>query len=204
MTVQFAQIDTIVLTGIAVIVVVLLFRIIGVYNRLTILRNRYKNAYSQIDAQLKRRYDLIPNLVETVKGCMGHERATLEAVINARNVAVVANRMASANPGDANVMRSLGSAETELSGTLLRLFALSETYPDLKANQTTMNLQKELTSTENKIVFARRAFNDSVMYYNTARQIFPNVLCANMLGFTEARLFEIESPKELEVPRVWF
>ncbi len=204
MTVLFAQIDTFVLTGIAVVVVVLLFRIISVYNRLTILRNRYKNAYSQIDAQLKRRYDLIPNLVETVKGYMGHERATLEAVINARNVAVVANRMASANPGDANVMRSLGSAETELSGTLSRLFALSETYPDLKANQTTMNLQKELTSTENKIVFARRAFNDSVRYYNTARQIFPNVLCANMLGFTEARLFEIESPKELEVPRVWF
>jgi len=204
MTVLFAQIDTFVLTGIAVVVVVLLFRIISVYNRLTILRNRYKNAYSQIDAQLKRRYDLIPNLVETVKGYMGHERATLEAVINARNVAVVANRMAWANPGDANVMRSLGSAETELSGTLLRLFALSETYPDLKANQTTMNLQKELTSTENKIVFARRAFNDSVRYYNTARQIFPNVLCANMLGFTEARLFEIESPKELEVPRVWF
>ena len=204
MTVLFAQIDTIVLTGIAVIVVVLLFRIIGVYNRLTILRNRYKNAYSQINAQLKRRYDLIPNLVETVKGYMGHERATLGAVINARNVAVVANRMASANPGDANVMRSLGSAETELSGTLLRLFALSEAYPDLKANQTTMNLQKELTSTENKIVFARRAFNDSVMYYNTDRQTFPNVLCANMLGFTEARLFEIETPKELEVPRVSF
>ena len=115
MTVLFAQIDTIVLTGIAVIVVVLLFRIIGVYNRLTILRNRYKNAYSQIDAQLKRRYDLIPNLVETVKGYMGHERATLEAVINARNVAVVANRVASANPGDPNVMRSLSSAETELA-----------------------------------------------------------------------------------------
>jgi LemA protein len=204
MTVLFAQIDTFVLTGIAVVVVVLLFRIISVYNRLTILRNRYKNAYSQIDAQLKRRYDLIPNLVETVKGYMGHERATLEAVINARNVAVAANRVASANPGDPNVMRSLSSAENELSGTLSRLFALSEAYPALKANQTIMNLQKELTSTENKIAYARRAFNDSVTYYNTDRQTFPNVLCANMLGFTEARLFEIESPKELGVPRVSF
>jgi len=177
---------------------------IGVYNRLTTLRNRYKNAYSQIEVQLKRRYDLIPNLVETVRGYMGHERGTLEAVINARNLAVTANRMASANPGDPNVMRSLSSAEAELSGTLSRLFALSEGYPDLKANQTIMNLQKELISTENKIAFARRAFNDFVMYYNTTRQTFPNLLFANMLGFAEARLFEIESPKELEVPRVSF
>src|SRR5258708_1326470 len=181
--------------GFLVFVVVALF-VIGVYNRLVAFRNRFKNAFSQIDVQLKRRNDLIPNLVETVKGYMGHEKGTLEAVIQARNAAVTAGKAAAANPGDASAMASLAAAEGTLNGTLGRLFALAEAYPDLKANQNMLALQEELTSTENKIAFSRQAYNDAVMQYNTQRETFPTVVVANLLNFTEARLFEIETEKE--------
>ena len=186
-----------------VLVVVAVF-VIGVYNRLVTLRNRYKNAFSQIDVQLKRRHDLIPNLVETVKGYMGHERGTLEAVIAARNTAAGATRAAAANPGDPAAMNSLAGAEAQLNGALGRLFAVAEAYPDLKANQNMLALQEELGSTENKIAFARQAYNDAVMRYNTRRETFPDVMVANVLNFTEARLFELESEKEREAPRVSF
>ncbi len=176
----------------------------GIYNKLVALRNRYKNAFSQIDVQLKRRHDLIPNLVETAKGYMSHERETLEAVINARNQAVTAQQRASSSPGDPSAMQSLGAAEGQLTGALGRLFALSEAYPDLKANQNMLALQEELTSTENKVAFSRQAFNDAVMNYNTQREVFPNVIFAGMFGFGPAQLFEIESPKEREAPRVSF
>ncbi len=188
--------------GIAVLLVVFFF--IGGYNRLVALRNRYKNAFSQIDVQLKRRHDLIPNLVEVAKGYMGHERETLEAVVNARNQAVSAGQRAASSPGDPAAMQSLNSAEAQLTGTLGRLFALSEAYPDLKANQNMLSLQEELTSTENKVSFARQAFNDAVTAYNTQRETFPNVVVANFAGFLPAQLFEIESPKEREAPRVAF
>jgi LemA protein len=176
----------------------------GAYNSLVALRNRFKNAFSQIDVQLKRRNDLIPNLVETVKGYMGHEKGTLEAVIQARNSAVTAGKAAAANPGDASAMASLAAAEGALNGTLGRLFALAEAYPDLKANQNMLALQEELTSTENKIAFSRQAYNDSVMQYNTQRETFPTVVVANLLNFTEARLFEVETEKERQAPRVSF
>jgi LemA protein len=193
------------LATVPVLVVLLLLAFaIGVYNTLVTLRNRYKNAFSQIDVQLKRRYDLIPNLVETAKGYMRHERETLEAVINARNSAVSANQRAAIAPGDATAMSGLNLAETQLSGALGRLFALAEAYPDLKANQNMLALQEELTSTENKVAFARQAFNDSVTVYNTEIQKFPNNLVAGMAGFTSAQLFETESPKEREAPRVAF
>src|SRR4051794_23391204 len=167
--------------GLLLIVVLALF-VIGVYNRLVTLRNRYKNAFSQIDVQLKRRYDLIPNLVEVAKGYMAHERGTLEAVINVRNQAVTAQQRAAANPGDPPAMSGLGAAEAQVSGTLGRLFALAESYPDLKANQNMLALQEELTSTENKVAFARQAFNDAVMTYNTAREQFPAVVLAGMMA----------------------
>jgi LemA protein len=188
---------------IAVLVLVILFGI-AVYNSLVGLRNRYKNAYSQIDVQLKRRYDLIPNLVETAKGYMQHERDTLEAVIAARNVAYNANQRAASNPGDPSAMTSLAQAEGQLTGVLGRLFAVAENYPDLKANQNMLALQEELTSTENKVAFSRQAYNDAVMVYNTQREVFPNVLVANATGFAPAQLFEVESPKEREAPRVSF
>jgi LemA protein len=187
-----------------VVVLLLLFFIVGVYNSLIALRNRYKNAYSQIDVQLKRRYDLIPNLVETAKSYMRHERETLEAVINARNSALSASQRAAITPGDPGAMSSLNLAETQLSGALGRLFAVAESYPDLKANQNLLALQEELTSTENKVAFARQAFNDAVATYNTARETFPNNLVAGMAGFAPAQLFETESPKEREAPRVSF
>jgi LemA protein len=185
---------------------VLLFLVfaVGIYNRLVTLRNRYKNAFSQIDVQLKRRYDLIPNLVETAKGYMRHERETLEAVINARNAAVTANQRAASSPGDPASMSNLNAAEGQLTGALGRLFALSEAYPDLKANQNMLSLQEELTSTENKVAFARQAFNDAVTVYNTERETFPNNIVAGFGGFTQAQLFETESPKEREAPRVSF
>ena len=189
---------------VCVVVVLFLFFAIGVYNTLVTLRNRYKNAFSQIDVQLKRRYDLIPNLVETAKGYMRHERETLEAVINARNSAVTASQRAAISPGDSAAMGGLNLAETQLSGALGRLFALAEAYPDLKANQNMLALQEELTSTENKVAFARQAFNDAVTSYNTGIEKFPNNLVAGMAGFAPAQLFETESPKEREAPRVSF
>jgi LemA protein len=184
-------------------VFVLIF-VIGAYNALVTLRNRYKNAYSQIDVQLKRRYDLIPNLVETAKGYLKHERGTLEAVIAARNAAVTANTRAAQNPGDASAMKELSSAETALSGVMNRLFALSEAYPDLKANTTMMSLMEELTSTENKVSFARQAYNDSVMAYNTRREVFPSNIIATSFNFGPAELFVIDKPEQKEAPKVAF
>jgi LemA protein len=193
-----------VLLGLGVVAVLFIMFGVGVYNTLVTLRNRYKNAFSQIDVQLKRRYDLIPNLVEVAKGYMRHERETLEAVINARNQAVVAQQKAAASPGDPASMSSLGAAEAQVSGALGRLFALAESYPDLKANQNMLALQEELTSTENKVAFARQAFNDAVMGYNTQREQFPAVIVAGLCGFAPAQLFEAESPKEREAPKVAF
>jgi len=178
--------------------------IIGAYNSLVALRNRFKNAYAQIDVQLKRRYDLIPNLVETAKGYLKHERGTLEAVIAARNAAATASTGAAQNPGDAAAMKQLSSAETTLAGTLGRLFALAEAYPDLKANTTMITLMEELTSTENKVAFARQAYNDAVMSYNTRRETFPTNLIAGAFNFAPAELFVIEKPAEKEAPRVTF
>lgn len=177
---------------------------IGIYNRLVKLRNRFKNAYAQIDVQLKRRYDLIPNLVETAKGMMAHERETLEAVIQARNQAQAANQRAAANPGDAQAMQGLMGAEAALTGSLGRFFALSEAYPELKADRTMTNLMEELTSTENRVAFARQAFNDAVTAYNTGRETFPAVLLAGVLGFQPAILFEVENPQEREAVKVSF
>jgi LemA protein len=176
----------------------------GIYNNLVTLRNRYKNAYSQIDVQLKRRYDLIPNLVETAKAYMGHEKDTLEAVVAARTLAVSASQKAASNPGDPASMSQLGNAENQLNGALGRLLAISEAYPDLKANQNMLAIQEELTSTENKVGFARQSYNDAVMSYNNAREVFPNVLFAGAFGFAPAQLFELDSPKEREAPRVSF
>ena len=179
---------------------------VGVYNTLVRLRNRLENAFAQIEVQLKRRYDLIPNLVETVKGYMKHERDTLEAVIAARNQAVGGLQAAAAKPGDPAAMHQLAAAETALSGTLGRLFALSEAYPDLKANQNMAQLTEELTSTENKVAFARQAYNDSVMQYNTYRQSFPPVFFASLFGHGEdAELLEFADSKQIaEAPKVAF
>jgi len=177
---------------------------IGIYNTLVALRNRYKNAFAQIDVQLKRRYDLIPNLVETAKGYLKHERETLEAVIAARNSATTAGSKAAANPGDPQSMKELAGAESGLTGALGRLFAVAEAYPDLKANQNMMQLTEELTSTENKISFARQAYNDSVMAYNTKREVFPSSVVAGMFNFAPAELFQIENPAEKEAPKVSF
>lgn len=177
---------------------------VGIYNSLVGLRNRFKNAFAQIDVQLKRRYDLIPNLVETAKGYLKHERETLEAVIKARNIAAAAAQSAANNPADANAVKGLLSAEAGLTGALSRLMVVSEAYPELKANQNMLQLTEELTSTENKIAFARQAFNDSVMTYNTSRETFPNVLLAGMFGFLPAELFKIEDPTERNAPKVSF
>jgi len=177
---------------------------VGIYNKLVALRNRFKNAYAQIDVQLKRRYDLIPNLVETAKGYIKHERDTLEAVIAARNAALSANTGAAANPGDPAAMKQLASAEGALTGTLGRLFALSEAYPDLKANTTMLSLMEELTSTENKVAFSRQAYNDSVMAYNTQREIFPSSAIAGTFNFNAAELFVIEKPEQREATKVSF
>src|SRR5207248_9621203 len=182
----------------------ILMWIVSSYNRLVALRNRYKNAYAQIDVQLKRRYDLIPNLVETAKGYIKHERGTLEAVIAARNAASAANVKAAQSPGDASAMKELAGAEAALTGTLGRLFALSEAYPDLKANTTMMSLMEELTSTENKVAFARQAYNDAVMGYNTQRETFPTNIIAGPFNFGPAELFVIEKAEEKEAPKVAF
>ena len=171
------------------VIVLFAFYAISVYNGLVTARNSYKNAFAQIDVQLTRRYDLIPNLVETAKGYMKHERETLEAVIQARNSAVSGLSAAKANPGDPQAMQQLSGAENTLTQTLGRLFALSEAYPDLKANQNMMQLSEELTSTENKVAFARQAYNDSVMAYNNAREVFPSSIVANMFAFTSSYFF---------------
>jgi len=192
-------IGVIILLGLFVVMFV-----IGGYNALVTLRNRYKNAYSQIDVQLKRRYDLIPNLVETAKGYLQHERGTLEAVIVARNAAVTANTRAAQNPGDASAMKEISSAESALSGVIGRLFALAEAYPNLKANTTMMSLMEELTSTENKVSFARQAYNDAVMTYNTRREVFPTNVIATTLSFAPAELFVIEKAEQKEAPKVAF
>lgn len=193
-------IGAIVLLG---IIVVLALWAVGVYNGLVVSRNRFENAFAQIDVQLKRRYDLIPNLVETVKGYMAHERDTLDAVIKARNSAMTAEQKVAAKPSDPNAVKEFNQAESQLTGSLGRLFALSEAYPDLKANQNMLALQEELTSTENKVGFARQAFNDSATSFNNQREVFPAVIVANMFGFTEAALLEA-AQAEREAPKVSF
>ncbi len=190
--------------ALAVIVVVVIWAI-AIYNGLVQLRNRYKNSYAQIDVQLKRRYDLIPNLVEAAKGYLTHERETLEKVISARGAAMGAAQKAAAAPGDAAAMQGLAQAEGQLGGALGRLMAVFEAYPDLKANQNILQVQEELTSTENKIAFARQAYNDTVMEYNTGRETFPETIFAGMFGFTAATLLEAsESAEERKAPKVSF
>ena len=187
------------------IVIALVVWAISIYNRLVALRNRFKNAFAQIDVQLKRRYDLIPNLVETAKGYIKHERETLEAVIKARNQAVTAAGAAGANPGNPAAMQGLAQAEGALTGMLTRFFALAEAYPDLKANQNMLAIQEELSSTENKVAFARQAFNDSVMEYNTRRESFPDTIFAGMFGFGAAELLQAtESAEERKAVQVKF
>jgi LemA protein len=194
----------IILVGLLAVIAVVALSSMGIYNSLVALRNRFKNAYAQIDVQLKRRYDLIPNLVETAKGYIKHEHDTLEDVIKARNIALAASQAAAANPADASAVKGVVSAEGGLTGALSRLMVVSEQYPDLKANQNMMQLTEELTSTENKIAFARQAYNDSVMEYNTSRETFPNVLLAGMFGFLPAELFHVEDPAERNAPKVSF
>ena len=177
---------------------------ISIYNRLVAGRNRFKNAFAQIDVQLTRRHDLIPNLVETAKGYMAHERETLEAVINARTAAVSGLKQAARDPSDPEAMKQLAAAEQGLSGALGRLFALSEAYPDLKANENMMQLSEELTTTENKVAFARQAYNDSVMNYNNLRESFPNNFFAGWFNFAPAELLDIEDEAKREVPEVSF
>ncbi len=193
-----------VLVVLAVIAIIIGFLIVSIYNRLVGLRNRYENAYAQIDVQLKRRYDLIPNLVETAKGYMKHEQETLTQVIEARNKAFSAGQAAAAHPGDPASMNQLAAAESQLNGALGRLLMVAESYPDLKANENMMSLQEELTSTENKVAYSRQGYNDAVMSYNTAREVFPAVIFAGMFGFNEAQLLEIESPEERVAPKVKF
>lgn len=190
-------------TFLAVIVGLALFAV-SIYNRLVAGRNRFKNAFAQIDVQLTRRHDLIPNLVETAKGYMAHERETLEAVITARNVAVSGLKAAAADPANPEAMQQLSQAEQGLSGALGRLFALSEAYPDLKANENMMQLSEELTTTENKVAFARQAYNDAVMDYNTLRESFPNNFFAGWFNFRAAELLQIEDEAKREVPLVSF
>jgi LemA protein len=194
-----------VLIIVVVVAVVLIAWLVGIYNKLVKLRNQFKNAFSQIDVQLKRRYDLIPNLVETAKGYMKHERETLEAVIAARNKAQAAVQAAAARPGDPAAMQGLQAADAGVTGALGRFFALAEAYPDLKANQNMLSLQEELTSTENKVAFSRQAYNDAVMTYNTARESFPDTIIAGATGFGPAQLFELEAPAvERAAPKVSF
>ena len=187
-----------------VLVILVAFWVMVIYNRLVTLRNRFKNAFAQIDVQLKRRYDLIPNLVETAKGYLKHERETLEAVIQARNQAAQAASTAASDPGNPGAVQALAGAETALTGPLGRFFALSEAYPDLKANSNMMQLNEELPSTENKVSFARQAFNDAVTTFNTQREVFPNNIFAGMFGFKEADLFEVKDEAVKEAPKVSF
>jgi LemA protein len=194
----------IILVLLAVPLFFLLIYVISKYNGLVELRNRFKNAFSQIDVQLKRRHDLIPNLVETAKGYMAHERNTLEAVISARNVAATATTRAAQQPGNPAAMKELMTAENTLTGTLGRLFAVAEAYPNLKADQNMSRLMEELSSTENKVAFARQSYNDSVMVYNTAREKFPTNIIAGTFNFGPAELFEIAQPEHREAPKVSF
>lgn len=186
------------------IIVALVLWVVGIYNNLINGRNRVKNAFAQIDVQLTRRHDLIPNLVEAVKGYMKHERETLEAVINARNASVASLDAAKADPANAELIRQLGESEGQLGAALGRLFALSEAYPDLKANQNMMQFQEELASTENKVAFSRQAFNDSVLAYNNLAENFPNNVIAGMFNFELASFLDIESEEKREVPDVSF
>ena len=186
------------------LIVVAAFVVVGIYNGLVTGRNAYKNAFAQIDVQLTRRYDLIPNLVETAKGYMAHERDTLEAVIKARAAAVSGLAAAKANPGDAAAMQQLSSADQGLTGALGRLMVVSEQYPDLKANQNMMQLSEELTSTENRIAFSRQAFNDSVMAFNNRREVFPSNIIAGMFNFLPGTLLEITEPAKRDAPKVSF
>ncbi|MFT5521554.1 MAG: LemA protein [Enterobacterales bacterium] len=182
----------------------IIFYLVGVYNRLVALKNRFKNAYAQIDVQLTRRYDLIPNLVETAKGYMAHEKDTLEAVIQARNQAVSANQTAAKNPDDAGAIQGIVGAEAMLTGAMGKFFALSESYPDLKANETMNNVMEELSTTENKVAFSRQAYNDSVMTYNTYKEQFPNNMISNQFNFKDAELFEVEEPEVRKAVKVSF
>lgn len=186
------------------VVVLLVVWGVWTYNRLVTARNRYKNAFAQIDVQLTRRYDLIPNLVKVAERYMSHERDTLEAVIQARNQAVNSLQEAKGDPTNAEAVQRLSGAEQGLSGALGRLFALSENYPDLKANENMMQLSEELTSTENRVAYARQGFNDAVMHYNILREMFPNSLIANNFGFRPAQLLEIEEPRKREAVQVDF
>ena len=194
----------VVLLILLVLVVVAAVWAVGIYNGLVTARNAFKNAFAQIDVQLTRRHDLIPNLVEVAKGYMAHERETLEAVIKARAAAVSGLAAAKANPGDPNAMQALAAAEQGLGGALSRLMVVSEQYPDLKANQNMMQLSEELTSTENRVAFARQAFNDSVMAYNNRREVFPSNIIAGMFNFVAAALLEITEPAKREAPKVSF
>jgi LemA protein len=196
-----------ILIGIGVVFVIVLglfAYIVGLYNNLVALRNRFQNAFAQIDVQLKRRYDLIPNLVETAKGYMKHEKETLDAVIRARNTAMAAGQQAAANPGDPNAINNLSTAEVALAGSLNRFIGLAEAYPDLKANQNMLALQEELTSTENKISFARQAFNDAVTQFNTSVESFPSNLVAGFGNFQRAALWELSEPEQREPVKVSF
>lgn len=195
-----------VVVAIVAVVIVLLVMVIAGYNGLVRARNAYKNAFAQIEVQLRRRFDLIPNLVETAKAYMAHERQTLEALVNARNMAMAGLSAAQANPGDPAAMQQLSAGQQRLDGALGRLIAVAESYPDLKANQTMMQLSEELTSTENKVAFSRQAYNDAVMSYNNRRETFPGNIYAGMFGFTAAALLEIppDRPEMREAPRVQF
>lgn len=193
------------IVGIALLVVLILAGMgVGIYNRLVTLRNEYKNQYAQIDVQLKRRHDLIPNLVETAKGYMAHERGTLDEVVAARNGAVAARQQVATDPSDANAVAKVAAAEGVLTQSLGRLFAVAEAYPDLKANQTMLQLQNELTDTENRVSFSRQAYNEAVRNFNTQREIFPNSLLAGVFNFSPASLYEIADAGDREAPIVKF
>ena|SRR5690606_31534043 len=193
-----------VLIVILVLLAILVIWGVGIYNRLIASRNNFRNAFAQIDVQLTRRYDLIPNLVETARAYLKHERETLESVISARNSAMAGLKAAAANPGNAAALEQLSGAEAGLAGALGRLFAVAEAYPDLKANTTMMQLSEELTSTENRVAFSRQAFNDAVMGYNNTREVFPNSLVAGWFSFEPAKMLDAPAPEKREPPKVSF